>query len=144
MSEKVVLSKPVENKERIIESAFPEFILCMRDFYLNLQNHGDDTMSPKEYLEDCLQNKHGNPQTSGKFNTVREAIKRYFRHRSCFTFCLPTATHEDLKNLDSTQSGPFTKGFKDDLETFSKFVLNRNPKKMLDDSKTTGKGRTKV
>jgi hypothetical protein len=62
----------------------------VRDFALQL----DYSMSPTQYLEDCLRNQPGHSQAIALKNQTRTLIREFFRHRHCFL--LPRPVSDEL------------------------------------------------
>ena len=76
---------------------FPEFILTLRDFTLELKVDEKDITSD-EYLEYCLKLMPGNEDTTKEFNKPRYCMRKYFKQRKCFVFEQP-AKRKQLHRL---------------------------------------------
>lgn len=78
-----------------IKNYFPSFFWVMRDFYHDLEGR-----TPKQYLEDCLQE---NPRLSAdslKKNKVRGAIVSCFKERECFALGRPVTEEAKLAHVE--------------------------------------------
>jgi hypothetical protein len=73
---------------QMLNLILPDFVLCVRDFTLELEFDGK-VISSNEYLETSLASKKGK---ASKFNKPRECIRKYFPKRECFAFPMPGDT----------------------------------------------------
>ncbi|XP_060586541.1 guanylate-binding protein 2-like [Ruditapes philippinarum] len=75
----------------------PVFILCLRDFYLQLTDKDGKEITPDKYFENCLSMSDG--ESKEKIDETRDCIKKYFPRRKCFTLTHP-ATGKKLAKIE--------------------------------------------
>lgn len=68
----------------------------LRDFYHDLEGR-----TPKQYLEECLQEASGFSADTLRKNKVRSSIQRHFKERECFTLVRPIAEEARLAHIES-------------------------------------------
>ena len=68
----------------------------MRDFYHDLEGR-----TPKQYLEDCLQEAPGFTADVLRKNKIRLAILKHFKERECFTMIRPVSEESKLAHVES-------------------------------------------
>jgi hypothetical protein len=118
----------------------PEFILCIRDFTLDLEIDGKEC-NEDEYIEHCLkERKTENSKSDEAYNRPRQCIKKYFTKRKAFTFDRPAA-RKAMKNLEQVKEEDLTSDFVQETKRFIAFIYER-PAKMLH-NKTFVTGRSK-
>ena len=70
----------------------------LRDFYHDLEGR-----TPKQYLEECLQESPGFSKEVMQKNKIRDAILRNFKERECFTIVRPVSDESKLAHVDSVE-----------------------------------------
>ena len=83
-------SKPEDFKQY-----FPTIFWVMRDFFHDLEGR-----TPKQYLEECLQENPRLSTDSIKKNKIRGAIVNNFKERECFTFIRPVSDEAKLAHVE--------------------------------------------
>lgn len=87
-----------------LASFTPSFLWLLRDFYLKLEEDGQQ-VSPRDYLEAALAPLPGSNEGVKAKNKIRESIKALFPDRDCFTLVRPvsigsvTCMHERRSRL---------------------------------------------
>ncbi|XP_060569437.1 guanylate-binding protein 2-like [Ruditapes philippinarum] len=119
-----------------LESIMPQFVLCVRDFNLELEHNGEE-MTADEYLEMCLQTKTAETQEDEKYNRPRECIKRYFTRRKVFTFDRP-AGRKVMRTLDLAREEDLNEDFVHETEKFLAYIYTCPGKYLLNKSPVTG------
>jgi hypothetical protein len=114
----------------------PDFVLCMRDFTLELCIDGKP-ISTNEYLEECLAARKGR---ASKFNKQREYIREYFQKRMCFTFPLP-GDNSVLRNLEFLRFDDLSCSFKDATSRFVSYIYGIPPKQLLASKPVNGRSK---
>lgn len=77
---------------KIGEFEAPDFLWCLRDFFLE---HGME--SADDYMENCLKsNSDSITDEALKKNKIRETIVNFFQTRRCFTFTRPVEDEQYL------------------------------------------------
>ncbi|XP_060603239.1 guanylate-binding protein 1-like isoform X2 [Ruditapes philippinarum] len=105
----------------------PDFVLCIRDFTLDLEIDGREITSD-QYLEHCLTAKStGNKVLDEKYNRPRHCIKKYFTKRKAFTFDRP-ANKKIMKTLDKAKKEDLSPDFIEESQNFQKFIYERTGK----------------
>ncbi|XP_060586553.1 guanylate-binding protein 1-like [Ruditapes philippinarum] len=95
------------------------FILCLRDFYLEVIDEDGTEMSPDKYFEDCLSMSDG--QGKEKIDETRECIKKYFPRRKCFTLAQP-AMGRKLAKVDAYEDNQLNDEFVSDCNSLQEYV----------------------
>jgi len=62
----------------------PAFVWLLRDFYLDLEDHTGNPITPSDYLESALAPVRGSSVGVESKNTIRASIKSLFPSRECF------------------------------------------------------------
>lgn len=112
---------------------FPDFILVLRDFDLDLITDGEE-ISSDEYFENCLRPKEGSGTQIEKFNLPRQCIRKYFKHRKCFTFDRP-AGKSGLKELEKLKDEDLSRDFVQETQEFCDHVHNNARVKELENGR---------
>ena len=107
------------------ENYFPQFIIALRDFSLLLEIDGKE-VTADEYLEYSLVSRKGDEE----INYTRECIKKYFKHRRCFTFDRP-ASRRKLMMLDQVKDSELSEDFVEEMERFTQFIYLHGQVKSL-------------
>ncbi|XP_045197030.2 guanylate-binding protein 1-like isoform X2 [Mercenaria mercenaria] len=113
---------------------FPSFVLCLRDFSLEMVN-GE---TPDDYLEKCLKIKKGNEAKGLKYNAIRVSILQHFQNRKCFVFDRP-AGRKMLGRLEELKETELSAEFVEDTSVFLEYMYKCEPKKLMDGSLLNGR-----
>ncbi|XP_060586555.1 guanylate-binding protein 1-like [Ruditapes philippinarum] len=97
----------------------PIFILCLRDFYLEVKDEDGTEMSPDKYFEKCLSRSDG--KGNEKIDETRECIKKYFPRRKCFTLAQP-AMGRKLAKVDDYEDYQLNDEFVSDCNSLQEYV----------------------
>ncbi|XP_060566378.1 guanylate-binding protein 2-like [Ruditapes philippinarum] len=119
-----------------LQNIMPQFVLCVRDFNLDLEQNGDE-ITADEYLEMCLQTKTGETPEDDKYNRPRECIKKYFTRRKVFTFDRP-ASRKVMRTLDLAREEDLNEDFVHETEKFLAYIYTCPGKYLLNKSPVTG------
>ncbi len=128
LSKRINISKDKKkNMQLDFGDFFPDLIWVLRDFSLDRGK-----LSPKEYLEQCLQRVDVRTIEGGEAkNVCRDIITRNFKHRDCYTLVVPTTDEVKLRNLDNEPQSSLRKEF---LDQVNRMILsikdNIKPKKI--------------
>ena len=128
LSKRINISKDKKkNMQLDFGDFFPDLIWVLRDFSLDRGK-----LSPKEYLEQCLQRVDVRTIEGGETkNVCRDIITRNFKHRDCYTLVVPTTDEVKLRNLDNEPQSSLRKEF---LDQVNRMILsikdNIKPKKI--------------
>ena len=90
------------------KSFFPSFLWVLREFHLDL-----DGMTPREYLEKCLQPTPGMSEEIYNKNMIRESITRFFINRDCMTMIRPVTDETKLAHIEELDSSEIRPGFEE-------------------------------
>ena len=99
---------------------FPEFILTLRDFTLELKID-DSEITSDEYLEDCLTLMQGSNVTTKEYNKPRICMQKYFKKRKCFVFVQPARSNQ-LRCLDDLTNDQLDEDFVSSVIEFKEYV----------------------
>lgn len=88
----------LETGERFCE-VFPSLLWVVRDFALSLSTAAGGQMTPRQYLESCLENAPGFSKEAEEVNRVRRVIKGFFSERDCATLRRPVEDEGDMQRL---------------------------------------------
>ena len=128
LSKRINISKDKKkNMQLDFGDFFPDLIWVLRDFSLDRGR-----LSPKEYLEQCLQRVDVRTIEGGETkNICRDIITKNFKHRDCYTLVVPTTDEAKLRNLDNEPQSSLRKEF---LDQVNRMILsikdNIKPKKI--------------
>lgn len=115
---------------------FPDFVYAIRDFTLELVIDGQEVTSD-EYLEHTLTMKTGDRPEVKNFNKIRACIRKYFRHRKCFTFIPPVPGK--CRRLDEVSDDQLLPDFRQEAEAFVNCIYGQTPVKQINGKKLTGR-----
>eukprot|EP00916_Digyalum_oweni_P005169 GHVL01009127.1.p1 GENE.GHVL01009127.1~~GHVL01009127.1.p1 ORF type:complete len:1016 (-),score=183.50 GHVL01009127.1:3946-6993(-) len=110
---------------------FPSFMWCLRDFSLQIVNDNNETLSPREYLEQALKPVPGKGKELDQKNDIRMAIRSLFRDRDCVTFPRPVANESDLRNIEKVPKESLRPAFLQQIDVFVKKVYSHIRPKMV-------------
>lgn len=134
-----VKSHDNEDEEATFSMHFPIFIWAVRDFHLMLNVDGK-TVTEDEYLENALKLK--NPEKTPRdedYNRPRKRLRMYFRSRKCFVFDQPSASKEDLQNMDNISESELKPEFLEQTKKFCDYVFREaDVKKVIGINSVTG------
>ena len=128
LSKRINISKDKKkNMQLDFGDFFPDLIWVLRDFSLDRGK-----LSPKEYLEQCLQRVDVRSIEGGETkNICRDIITRNFKHRDCYTLVVPTTDEAKLRNLDNEPQSSLRKEFLDQVQRMILSIKdNIKPKKI--------------
>ena len=128
LSKRINISKDKKkNMQLDFGDFFPDLIWVLRDFSLDRGR-----LSPKEYLEQCLQRVDVRTIEGGETkNVCRDIITRNFKHRDCYTLVVPTTDETKLRNLDNEPQSSLRKEFLDQVQRMILSIKdNIKPKKI--------------
>ncbi|XP_060586542.1 guanylate-binding protein 1-like [Ruditapes philippinarum] len=108
-----------EENEDNMKIITPIFILCLRDFYLEVKDEDGKDITPDKYFEKCLSVSDGKGKM--KIDETRECIKRYFPRRKCFTLAQP-AIGKKLAKLDDYEDYQLNDEFISDCGSLQEYV----------------------
>ena len=134
------LSKHIEmrsdqrkNDDSNFDICFPDFIYVLRDFFLELDIDGRK-VSADEYLEYNLMLR--NDKVKG-YTQIRQAIRKYFRNRKCFTFVAPAGGNK-LRYLDELPDDKLDQEFLQQANEFVSHIYCKCPVKQVKGKPVTG------
>lgn len=116
----------------------PSFIWVLRDFALQLINHGGDEISPPEYLENALSPQPGFSDEVENKNRIRRLIQKFFPERDCFTMVRPLTKEDELQNLELKELQSLRPEFIEQVLTLRKKIFNQVRPKTLNGSLLSG------
>jgi len=128
------------NEGQNLSQHFPSFIWAIRDHHLKLEIDGND-VTPKEYLEFCLKNKAGFSPAVIQYNGLRDALRAFFKERTCHVFPPPVSDPDpDKMNfLETIAEDELAPGFRQAGNAFVDFVKVSARPKMIKGSSLTGR-----
>ena len=109
-----------ELKSRISNLA-PKFVWLLRDFLLSLVDQEENSISPKQYMENVLNIKKFHGRNSEKNSKIREKFLEIFKDRSCFTLPRPADKESELESLNTISLESLRPKF---IKSFKKFETN--------------------
>ncbi len=101
---------------------FPAFIWVLRDFSLNFQH-----LTPRSYLEQCLESQRGTSDEVFQKNTIRQSIKNFFSDLDCFTFVRPVNNESQLAHIENMNYQDLRPEFRNTMEQLMS-KLKTNPR----------------
>lgn len=119
-------SCPDNNLDQIL----PTFVLCLRDFTLELKDNEGKPITADEYLEEKLKLKPGEEYRKSEYNRQRESIRKYFPNRKCFTIDNP-GSRDIIKQLENVSTENMSKTFVQDIQLFVNYIYKTKPKDAL-------------
>ena len=122
-----------ENDDSNFDFYFPDFIYVLRDFFLELDIDGRK-VSADEYLEHSLMQR--DDKVKGH-TQIRQAIRKYFRNRKCFTFVSP-AGGKKLRYLDELPNDKLDEDFVQQTNEFVRHIYHKCPVKQVKGKPVTG------
>ncbi|KAL2588005.1 hypothetical protein AAZV13_13G145700 [Glycine max] len=115
----------------------PIFVWLLRDFYLDL-TEDNRKITPRDYLEIALRPVQGSGKDIKAKNEIRDSIRALFPDRECFTLVRPLNNENDLQRLDQISMDKLRTGFREGLDSLTKFVFERTRPKQVGATMMTG------
>ena len=126
------------NEGQNLSQHFPSFIWAIRDHHLLLEINGKN-VSPKDYLEHCLENKKGISKAVSEYNCLRDALRAFFSERTCFVFPPPLWDPQQMNCLEKVPEEELSPQFRAAGNDFVEFVKANSRPKMIKGSTLTGR-----
>ncbi|XP_045172034.2 guanylate-binding protein 1-like [Mercenaria mercenaria] len=123
---KVTSSSRRDENEDLMGIVTPMFIMCLRDFYLELKSTNGKVITEDEYFEECLANS-ADEKGKDSYNKTRSCIKRYFPRRKCFTLAQPVGSKK-LARIEQLDDNALDEDFVKDVTRLQEFVYDCEPK----------------
>ncbi|KAK3607896.1 hypothetical protein CHS0354_036722 [Potamilus streckersoni] len=126
------VAKKLADKRSSDVSTFPDLILSLRDFTLDLIIDNRE-VSPDEYFEHSLELRpdDGTDENAKAYNDQRNRIRKSFPRRKCFTFERP-ARKNVLKKLSEITDEELDSEFVQQTMTFCNFIFENSSVKLID------------
>jgi hypothetical protein len=136
LSEKIIMSAELPQHILDIGLVFPTFVLCLRDFTLNIPKNE----TPETYFEKSLALETNEKQTKRqKYNEIKKSILKHYKTRKCFVFGIPAPNRNILDRLEEVRESELSEEFRADTEKFLQYMLSTEPKKLIDGSSINGR-----
>jgi Guanylate-binding protein, N-terminal domain/Guanylate-binding protein, C-terminal domain len=126
------------NEGQNLSQHFPSFIWAIRDHHLKLEINGE-VVTSKEYLEFCLKNKPGFSPNVIQYNGLRDALRAFFKERTCFVFPPPVSRPDKMNFLETIADEELAPGFRQAGNEFVAFVKENARPKMIKGSSLSGR-----
>jgi len=121
-----------ENKKELGQFS-PSFIWLLRDFYLDLEEDGQQ-VTARDYLEMALRNHVGSGPGVESKNMIRDSIRALFPERECVTLVRPCNDEKMLQKLNTVDMGDLRPEFTEGLEHLIGLINHRcQPKRVGND-----------
>lgn len=127
-----------EDNADLMRILTPTFVMCLRDFYLELEDGDVVYENADEYFEAVLE-KSDIPGKE-KANVTRECIRDFFPSRKCFTIAQPTVGRQ-LARIETVSDQLLMPEFIEDVDQLRNFVYDCPPKVLDAVTKTLADGR---
>ena len=125
-------SSEEENKKELGSFA-PSFIWLLRDFYLDLEEDGQQ-VTARDYLEMALRNHVGSGPGVESKNLIRDSIRALFPERECVTLVRPCNDERMLQKLNTVDMADLRPEFTEGLTSLIDLINHRcQPKKVGSD-----------
>ncbi|XP_078476859.1 guanylate-binding protein 1-like isoform X3 [Lampetra planeri] len=124
-------TQPENEQELEVNDYFPNFIVCIRDFTLELVLN-ETRCTADEYMEHSL-----NPPKNEELRKQREKLCTYLKNRKCFVFQRPV-DEDNLKNLENVADDKLRPSFLDAAKEFKEYVLQTSTVKQINSITLTG------
>jgi hypothetical protein len=116
---------------------FPNFLWLVRDFALELIVQGE-RITPRQYLENALNQVKGDPARVGSKNAIRECIKTFFPDRDCFTLIRPVREESQLQQLARLSHEELRPEYREQLEQLKDHVYRHVSLKKISNQALNG------
>jgi len=137
------LTKHISAKSNTAMSSFmPNFIWCLRDFSLKLEDENGVPMTEAQYLENSLnftssKSAGKDDKKSSEKNAIRECIKTFFPRRDCACLVRPTNEESELQNSDAISENKLRPQFLKQMSALTEKILSGvQPKRIMNQSVT--------
>ncbi|XP_078476878.1 guanylate-binding protein 2-like isoform X3 [Lampetra planeri] len=121
-----------ENEQELdVHNYFPNFIVCIRDFTLDLMIN-QTSCTADEYMEHYL-----NPPKHEELRNQRNTLCTYLKNRKCFVFQRPVE-EDHLKHLENVADDKLRPAFLDAAKQFKEYVLQTSTVKQINSVTLTG------
>jgi ABC-type phosphate transport system auxiliary subunit len=117
---------------------FPSFLWVVRDFSLQLVDEDNEKISPKEYLENALQQQKGFSEGVENKNRIRRMIQSFFKERDCFTMIRPLLDEKNLQNLQNMEMDQMRPDFVEQVLNLRKRIMGKARVKTLNGKPLSG------
>ena len=112
---------------------FPSFVWVLRDFSLNFQH-----LTPKVYLESCLEEQKGASDDVFIKNQIRSSIRQFFADLDCVTLVRPVNNESLLAHIEDLKYTELRKEFRDNLDALISRLKSTPRIKMINNRPLTG------
>lgn len=126
------------NEGQNLSQHFPSFIWAIRDHHLKLEIDGN-AVTPTEYLEFCLKNKPGFSPHVIQYNGLRDALRAFFKERTCHVFPPPVSNQDKMNFLETIAEDELEPGFRQAGNNFVAYVKSSSRPKMIKGSSLSGR-----
>ncbi|XP_060586552.1 guanylate-binding protein 3-like [Ruditapes philippinarum] len=133
MSQSIKVCKTLDNQEneKMISLVSPTFILCLRDFYLQMGGEEDNAhVTEEQYLESCLSG-------FGDDNETIKCIRKYFPNRTCFRISMPVHPR-NLTTLDNLTEKELDAEFIKEIQSLREYIYKCKQKRFLSQKEIDG------
>jgi hypothetical protein len=127
-----------EENEVGLDKYFPEFVVSVRDFTLELAWEGKP-ITEDEYLEGILTLRKGKTRNVVEYNLPRECIRTFFQTRKCFLFPRPVTDDKQLQYLDELPEDKMNEDFLNKVDKFTDYVYTHSEPKKVDINPVNGR-----
>lgn len=110
--------------DREVSSFFPTFLWVLRDFSLELRDDDGSPLSPRDYLEACLQPQGGFSSDVQARNRTRRVLTSFFKERDCATLLRPLDEEAGLQRMDSLPESALRPEFRRQMATLRAHLVN--------------------
>ncbi|WAQ94970.1 GBP1-like protein [Mya arenaria] len=117
----VTVAKGASGDDSFLDFFFPNFVLVLRDFGLDLD------LSADELLEKRLVYETGKSDDVKNYNEPRRLIKRYFKNRKCIAIPIPCVNPEKLESMPDIEINP---KFLQRVNDLHQYLCDCSPKKL--------------
>lgn len=121
----------IEDNDDAVSFISPIFILCLRDFFLEMVDTDGKEISADEYFEKCLSSSTDGSKDSKDevSHQTRDCIRKYFPRRKCFTLTQP-ATGKTLARLEEANDDKLDEDFITNVKRLQTYVYTCEHKVM--------------
>lgn len=110
--------------DREVSAFFPTFLWVLRDFSLELRDDDGSPLSPRDYLEACLQPQGGFSSDVQARNRTRRVLTSFFKERDCATLLRPLDEEAGLQRMDSLPESALRPEFRRQMASLRAHLVN--------------------
>ncbi|CAD8061518.1 unnamed protein product [Paramecium sonneborni] len=131
-----------QNKESVNESQIkyftPKFVWILRDYVLEMRDKNQKELSPKEYMENCLNDESQYAKSNEQSKKIRKSLLNFFRERQCFPLITPVDDTQ-LSIVNQISFNQLRPEFQKTLKKLKDYIMDNCSPKQIHSENVNGR-----